>query len=464
MHAAPGVYAPAIAPRPVPRWWRDAVGCAVWASLLVVTALWVAHGGLAPFHGSGDVLVRAGRLAGLVAADLLLLGVLMVARIPRVERVFGQDTLARWHRVLGFTSVTLMAVHIVAITVGYAATDRRNLLGEAWDLVWNYPGMLLATAGTAALVMVAGTSVRAARRRLRYESWHLLHLYTYLGVGLALPHEVWTGADFTASPWARAYWWGLYLAGAVSVLVFRVGLPVYRTFRHRLVVARVVREGPGVVSVHLRGRALGKLPVVAGQFFVWRFLDGPGASRGNPYSLSAAPHPGRLRITVKDLGDGSGRLAAIRPGTPVAVEGPFGRLTGAVRRGRKLTMVASGIGITPIRALLEELDYAPGEAVLLYRASTRADLIFRRELDQLAARRGIRTVYLFGRRAPGGSWLPAGAADGMPDDVSLAWLVPDIADHDVYVCGPGPWMDAVRAAAYRAGVPRDRVHTENFAW
>ena len=56
--------------------------------------------------------------------------------------------------------------------------------------------MLLATAGTALLVMVVVTSVRAARRRLRYESWHLLHLYAYLGVGLALPHQLWTGTDF----------------------------------------------------------------------------------------------------------------------------------------------------------------------------------------------------------------------------------------------------------------------------
>jgi DMSO/TMAO reductase YedYZ heme-binding membrane subunit len=59
-----------------------------------------------------------------------------------------------------------------------------------WTLTTTYPGMLLALAGTLCLVMVVGTSIRAARTRLRYESWHLLHLYAYLGVGLALPHQL----------------------------------------------------------------------------------------------------------------------------------------------------------------------------------------------------------------------------------------------------------------------------------
>ena len=87
--------------------------------------------------------------------------------------------------------------------------------------------MLLAAAGTVCLVMVVVTSVRAARRRLRYESWHLLHLYAYLGVGLALPHQLWTGQEFLSLAAAHRVLVdarGRVAAGAV--LVWRVGLPV----------------------------------------------------------------------------------------------------------------------------------------------------------------------------------------------------------------------------------------------
>ena len=170
-------------------------------------------------------------------------------------------------------------------------------------------------AGAGCLVLAAATSIRASRRRLRYESWHLLHLYAYLGVGLALPHQLWTGQEFLTSPAATAYWWSLWAATAGAVVIWRIGLPLWRSARHRLVVGSVVQESADVVSVHLSGRRLDRLPVRAGQFLNVRFLDGPGASRANPFSLSAAPNPDGLRITAKSLGAGSARLARLRPGT-----------------------------------------------------------------------------------------------------------------------------------------------------
>ncbi|ADJ45472.1 ferric reductase-like transmembrane domain-containing protein [Amycolatopsis mediterranei] len=451
-----------VAPPAVRAWWRDAAGLTAWLSLLFVVALWVSGHGLQDL--TTDFFTSTGRLTGLLSADLLLLQLLLMARIPWVERSYGQDELARRHRITGFTSISLLAAHLVLITLGYAAADRSGVLAEAWNLVTTYPGMLLAAAGTAALVMVAVTSVRAARRRLRYESWHLLHLYAYLGTGLALPHQLWTGADFTASPVATVFWWTAYAAAAGAVLVFRVGRPVWLNFRHRLVVEQVVPEGRGVVSVYLRGRDLDRLPVAAGQFFVWRFRSGPGWTRGKPFSLSAAPDGHRLRITAKDLGPGSRRLATLRPGTPALFEGPYGRLTGTVLKGHKVALFASGIGITPLRALLDELPYHPGEAVLFQRAGRPADLLFRREIEDLAARRGIRLHYLLGRRSRDRtSWLPAGYAP-VPDEQVLRHLVPDIADHDVYVCGPDAWTAAVLDSARRAGVPADRIHAERFAW
>ncbi len=439
----------------------DLVLAVVALSVAVVLGLWVAHrGGQDLLGGTGAALTSLGRVTGLVAADLLLVQVLAMARIPAAERAFGQDRLARWHRLLGFTSFSLMLAHVVLITLGYAATAQAGVAGELWSLVWTYPGMLLATAGTGLLVLVVVTSVRAARRRLRYESWHLLHLYAYLGVGLALPHQLWTGTDFVFSPWARAYWWTLYGLALGMVLAYRLGVPLVRTLRHRVVVSRVVEEGPGVVSLHLTGRRLNRLSARSGQFFVWRFLDGPGWSRGHPFSLSARPHHSMLRITVKDLGDGSRSLAEIPPGTRVLLEGPYGALTADRRTRTSATLMAAGIGITPLRALLEEM---PPGATLIYRARDESELVLRVELDALAARHGHRIVYLLGPRAGDASWLPESWGH-VDDATALRHLVPDIADHDVFVCGPEAWTDAALAALAAAGVPDDQVHLERFTY
>ena len=453
-------------PRParVPGWWRDAVGVGAWLSMLIVVALWITGGGIQALGTVAGAFTSLGRLTGLVSADLLLIQVLLMARIPIVERAYGQDELARRHRLVGFWSFNLMMAHLVAIVIGYALAASLNPFVQFWEMVVDYPGMLLALAGTLLLVLVTVTSIRRARKKLRYESWHLLHLYAYLGVGLAIPHQLWTGQEFLSSTFATIYWWGLWIAAVAAIAIWRVGVPLYRTFASDLRVTAVVRESPDVVSVWMRGRNLLDMPVAAGQFFNWRFLSGPGWTRSHPYSLSAAPTNDTLRITVKDLGDGSHALASVRPGSRVVIEGPYGRLHAGVRTRQKVTLMASGIGISPLRALLEELPAAPGDVTLLYRAHSQADLVLRTEVEEIATRTGARVYYLVGRRLAGrSSWLPESAA-ALTDAAALAQLVPDIASHDVFLCGANPWMDAARLAAIECGVPAAHIHDERFSW
>jgi ferredoxin-NADP reductase/DMSO/TMAO reductase YedYZ heme-binding membrane subunit len=432
-----------------------------WSGLLLVTYWWAAGGGISDLGGWAEGLTSSGRLTGLLASFLLLVQVLLMARVPVLEQAYGQERLARTHRLVGFGSFTLMLAHVGLITWGYAAGSLSATPGELWDLTVSYPGMLLAAAGTACLLMVVVTSYEAARRRLRYESWHLLHLYAYLGVGLALPHQLWTGQEFLASTGRTVFWWGLWIAAAGAVLVWRVALPLLRSARWGLRVTRVVPEGDGVLSVAMQARRGARVPAEAGQFLTFRFLSGTGWTRGHPYSLSAAPDGRTLRITVKVAGDGSAALRLLRPGTRVLVEGPYGRLSARARTRRTVLLIGAGVGITPLRALAEELPYAPGEATLLYRYSGAP--LFRAEFDALAADRGLRIVALPGRRRAPDSWLGAGIGPATDLQALTSW-VPDVAERDVYVCGPQPWADAVRRTALAAGLPANRFHVESFGW
>ncbi|GAA6526529.1 ferric reductase-like transmembrane domain-containing protein [Intrasporangium sp. DVR] len=453
--------------RSTPRWWRDGTAAAAWALVLFVVGLWVGGGALGEtglLGSAADAVTSLGRLAGLEASVLILIQVALMARIPVVEQAWGQDELARVHRLVGFTSFSLMLAHIVLTIVGYAVGVGAGVLATFVDEVLGSPGMLLALAGSLALVMVVVTSIRRARARLRYESWHLLHLYAYLGAGLALPHQLWTGQDFRASSLATVFWWGLYAAVLASVVAFRVVLPLIRSRRHALVVREVVAESPDVVSVVVEGRDLERLPARGGQFFQWRFLGSPGWTRANPYSLSAAPDGRTLRLTAKLVGDSSRRLPTLTPGTKVLVEGPYGRLHAGVAVRDKYLLVGAGIGMTPLRALLEELPAGPGRAVLVYRATGADDLVLGDELAALARTKGAEVVSVLGPRARSrASWLPEPAAH-LGDAEALRTLAPDIAERDVYVCGTPEWMDHVIRAARAAGVPAEAIHHERFAY
>ena len=440
---------------------RLAAMASLWLSLLLVTYWWVTDRGVQDLAGWATGLTSVGRLSGLAASVLLLAQVVLMARVPVLERAFGQDRLAHVHRLVGFTSFDLMLLHLVTITWGYAAGSLLTTPGTLWDLTVDYPGMLLAAAGTACLVMVVATSVRAARRRLRYESWHLMHLYAYLGVGLALPHQLWTGQQFTDSPAKTVFWWTAWALTAVVVLVWRLGRPLLLNLRHRLRVTSIVEEGDGVWSVYVTGRRLDRLDVEAGQFFTWRFLGRRGWTRANPYSLSAAPDGHSLRITIQGAGDGSALTRSLGPGSRALVEGPFGRLSSRARTERRVALIGAGVGITPLRALAEGLDYAPGEAIIIERYAR--DPLFVREVDTLAAERGLQVLRLPGHRRQPDSWLGDGMGPATDLDAVRYWI-PDVAGRDVYVCGPAAWADSVVRSLLDAGVPSDHIHLETFAW
>lgn len=430
------------------------------ASLILVTYWWIDGGGLGDLTGWATGLTSLGRWTGLIASVLLLAQVVLMARVPMLERAFGQDRLAHVHRTVGFSSFNLMLAHVVLITWGYGGGSVSRWPGELWDLTLTYPAMLLADAGFVALVLVVVTSIRAARRRLRYESWHLMHLYAYLGAGLALPHQLWTGQELVSSTARTVFWWSAWGLAVTAVLVWRVGLPLSRNLRHRLRVEEVVEEAPGIVSVTVSGRRLDRLPAQGGQWLSWRFLGREGWTRANPYSLSAAPDGQRLRITVQSSGDGSGSTATLTRGSRVLVEGPYGRLTARSRHGDRVALIGAGVGSAPLLALADELS-GHADVVLLHRAQSGG--AFADDLERLAGR-GVRVLNLPGRRRAPASWLGDHHAGDFTDLSALRHWIPDIASRDVYVCGPGPWADLVVADLRRSGLPESHLHVETFGW
>ena len=395
---------------------------------------------------------------GLVSADLMLVQVLLMARLPWLERAWGRAALWRWHRLLGYWSFWLMVLHVLLFVV-QRASRRPDAVGPALvDLFVHEHWMVWASIGTGLLVLVVVTSIAGARERMRYETWHLTHVWAYLGMGFALPHML-VARDFN-SRWVTAFWWSMYVVVLLAVVWFRLAVPLVVSLRHRLRVVEVRRESPSAVTVEVGGRDLERLGAQPGQFFVWRFLAGRGRTHGHPYSVSAAPTHDRLRVTVADVGDGGVRVAGLAVGTRVLVEGPYGDLTAARRRHPTLVLLAAGIGITPMRALVEDSRLGAGTTTLVYRAGAEDEVLFAAELDGLAARRDLRVVRLVGPRRARGSWLPLGEEGD--DAERLRAIVPEIASSDVFVwvrpAGPTPFVAAVRAC----GVARRDLHEEQF--
>jgi predicted ferric reductase len=418
----------------------------------LVIALWW-HDATATINTFGDWLTNAGRITGLLAGYVIIVLLLLMARVPSLERGLGADRLARWHAMGGRYAVSLSVAHTLLIIWGYAVTAHESVVTQTDALLTQYPDVMMATAALGLLVLVAGVSMRVARAKMRYETWYHLHFYTYLAVALSFSHEFATGFDFSSSQSARVAWSFLYISIAAVLVWYRFVVPIRTAVRHRMVVAGVFPEAPGIFSVHVSGHHLDDLRAEPGQFFRWRFLSRGSWWQSHPYSLSAPPSDDLLRITVKVLGDHSHALRTLHNGTRVFAEGPYGALTERRRTRRKVLLLAGGIGVTPLRALFETLRARPGDLTLVYRAASEVDIVFRRELDAIAEWRGARVLYLIG---------PPGSDADPFTGRRLLTVVPDLTAHDVYLCGPPRMMDAAHAALRRVGVRRRQIHTESF--
>src|SRR4051794_2118633 len=430
----------------------DLLAAAAGIGLGITVGLEVTAESAGSLGAPGGIATALGRLSGLLAAYAMVVVVLLVARVPPLERAIGLDRLVAWHRRLGPWPLYLLLTHAVLITVGYARQAHDGVLHQFGQLLLTYPGILAATAGSILLFAAGITSYRLARRRMAYETWWSVHLYAYLALFLSFSHQIDTGASFVGHPVARFWWTVLWLGTLMVVVGARIGLPLWRSLRHRVRVVGVTPESPGVVSILLRGRRLDRLPVAGGQFLQWRFLRRGLWWQAHPYSLSAAPSGDLLRITVKDLGDHSAGLARVTPGTRVAIEGPYGTFTADTAERDRLLLVGAGVGTAPVLALLQELPPHADVTVLL-RGSTAGDLVLRDEVAGEVRRRGGRLLELVGPRD-----------EVRLDAAALRRLVPDLRRRDVYMCGPDALSHRLASELERAGLPAARIHFESFTF
>jgi predicted ferric reductase len=398
---------------------------------------------------ASNALIVLGRLAGLYAALLMAFQLLLVARLPWLDRRIGMDRLTSWHRWVGFGLLWTLLGHAVFITFGYAQSSSMDPVSQIVDLAETVEGVLRAIVALGLILVIGAVSARYARRRLAYETWHFIHLYTYVAVVLAFTHQVAVGTTFTASSVATTYWYVLWGVALGAVVLGRLVLPLWRNLRHQLRVSAVVPESDNVVSVYITGRDLDRLPARAGQFFLWRFLTRDRWWQANPFSLSAAPDGRTLRLTAKAAGDGTAALRHLKVGTRVFAEGPYGAFTAMHRTRPEALLIAGGVGVTPIRALLEELH---GHAVVIYRVSTDRDAVLYDELRELAQAKGAELHLVSGPVSP----------DKLAPN-ELARLVPDIGDRDVFLCGPPPMMNSVLASLRELNVPKQQIHFERFS-
>ena len=434
---------------------------AVWIPVLAFAA----DGGFLDLADSSALWSAANRLSALVATSLLIVHIALVARIPWIEAVLGLDKMTVAHKKLGKPLLHLLLLHMIAAGFNYSVIDGKGFASALLYLNQNYLSILAATVGLGLMFVVVLTSIRAARRRLSYEAWYLIHLLSYAAILASIPHQYEFGTDFLSQPLLQSYFTLLYVFVAANLVWFRMLQPIVLSLAAGLKVTEVKPEANRTTSITIGGRRIQRLGAEAGQFFLLRVMTAKQWWRPHPFSVSSSPS-NVIRFTVGNRGDDTAMLQSIEPGTRVILEGPFGVFSESKRTRQHVTLLAAGIGVAPIRALAESLAAEPGDVTVIYRVTDQSDAALLEEVERICKERGHHLELVRGPRSPSGSFLPdqPKGERSKPDYVRLLELSPMARESDIYICGPSGWSASVKASLRKIGVPGEHIHLEEFAW
>lgn len=429
------------------------------ANLAVIVGFWLYGNATALASGqTGEVLIAFARLFGLLGTFGILTQLVLMGRAGWLEPVFGLDKLAVFHRINGEVSLVVILLHPLFLALGYGAFSGLDPISQYFQLT-QLPFVTLASLALVTLLFTVGMSIYIVRKHFKFETWHAVHLFNYAVVFLMVWHQLKNGADFIGGGVFYWYWIALYIFALGNILVWRWLKPFAQSLMYGFAVEKVVAETPTATSVYITGRNLHRFKAHGGQFVMVRFLTKRLGWQEHPFSISMLPSSGHFRLTVRQLGDFTNQVPNLKAGTRLIVSGPHGAFTHKKQITNKALYIAGGIGITPIRSMIEERAgwQAPGKAVLVYGNRTLKDAALLSELTTLGKKIGMPIHNVLSEQ--NGYKGETGYIDGE----RIKRLVPDFKTRDIFVCGPPPMMNSLIADLKAMGVPPKQIHYERFA-
>lgn len=406
--------------------------------------------------GTVNIIIEAGRLAGLLGVYCLMLQILLVGRVSWIERLFGLDRLTIVHHINGLLIIPLLCAHPILLSLGYGQ-DFGNSIYQQYRELLTWDSVVPASIGLIMLFLIVFLSIGAIQKRLNYETWFRIHIFALVAIAIAFNHQLKAGNDLMDSPSLLILWYCLYAFTFGNLIVYHLLKPLFMHWRHGFKVEKVEKESDDVVSVYISGKKMDAFRFEPGQFIIVRFMARGFISEAHPFSLSSCPAQGHIRISIKNSGLFTSRIPQLPAGTKVIIDGPHGIFTPSFSSRARILLIAGGIGITPVRSIAEKFIMEGREVTLLYNCRKKGGIVFREELEAMREHKNLSLIYVI---SDGSS---PGEEQGRIDAEKLGRLVPDAAERDIYICGPPPMMMGLVKLLTSRGVKKEYLHYERFS-
>lgn len=422
----------------------------------LVTFFWYRESGhkliASQLVGWQSLLLELSRIFALTAMMSILVQLTLIARTKFLEDAFGLNALLKAHKWFGILSISAVLAHVSLFIASLYSESIGMMFSNYTNAIFNWADLKKATLAYFMLWAIAITSALVRIKKMQYRFWYLTHLMTYSVVVLAIGHQINLGRTFLNNQPAKIYWLVIFF-GTISVVLYCRFIRIYLKFNgHSFTVSSIIPNNHDTFSFNIKFKYPQKLDFKAGQFAKFIFLQRGLWHEMHPFSFSEVTKK-TIRVTVKASGPYTKKIKDnLKIGTKVIIDGAYGKFTPEACRGnKKVLMIAGGVGITPILAISKKMPTKSDNIKLMYFAKTKADFIFRSEIEELYPGNNIR-------------FYESEKGDGLCDAKAISDFAKDVQERAIYLCGPKPMMKFVKKELKKLGVRKDQIISEEFSF
>lgn len=411
--------------------------------------------------------IGLGNLLGFVSLTLLTLQFVLSSRSKFLDNIFGLDKIMRWHNTNGKLMLLVVLLHPLLIFSNWL-----NFLSFS-EIIQSLT--LAQSLGTLTFLLMIGvvvTSIYSSKLTRNYEQWQKIHKLTYLVLTLGFFHAYFAGSlSYGVTPF---WYWYMFLAVVVSWAVFaRQYGRIFRAKEYEI--TKIKQELDDVITVYLQPKSGNAFEYKIAQFAFITFYSEGLPVEEHHFTLTSLPGEKEISFTIKSSGDYTSQLHHLKVGDAAKVDGGFGALNKVNWAGKELLLVAGGIGITPIFAMLKQLDHEfkknggsnellPSKVKLVYSAKTSQDLIFHEEISNFAKNKWLDVYYCLSREKDKKiSFANVKCVIGRFQDSLLQSLKMNSNQVKAVLVGPPPMMKEVSSMLVEFGVAKKNILTEEFS-
>jgi predicted ferric reductase len=396
--------------------------------------------------------IAIGRITGIIATFAVLIEVLILSRMPFIEKNFNLEQIIQLHRYNGFVIIFAIVAHAVFITYGYALQTSSGLLSQFLSLNTDFEDVLYATIGTVIFFAITVTSIKFLRKKIPYEIWFFTHVLVYGAILLASLHQLNSGFDFVTQDWLKYYWIFLYVAVFGLLAWYRFIRPIYYVSRYDFKVLKIAKESNSIFSIYITGNNVDRLEYESGQYAVFRFLSKGFWYESHPFSFSVNRNSNYLRISFKKTsGDFTNKMPSIQPGSRVLIDGPRGAFIANRCASKVVYLIAGGVGITPFRAMIPDFIKKNKKVVLIYSAESIREMAYYSYFKQLNDQKEITLIA-----------YETNKNNYLNTDLLKKIYGVNTSISNTYICGPEPMMISVKKSLNELGIQKSQIFTEEF--